>query len=186
MPGGSLTVTFNDWLKAGDTVSRILCWIAAANRVNAQMIMNPGGAKFAIRVPEESFGAGSLVLKRGGTDLVAGYVAGTNIVYDAANGQAMSTNVNTCPSSAAQPTTTGVTPVIMNVGGNPRAITLNYANVGAAGTVNIYWGDGTSNLAAAESGALAHTYPDVGSWKIRIEDASVPTDAVEFWIRIPS
>lgn len=185
MPGGSLTVTFNNWAKAQDTVSRLLCWIAAANRGNAAMVMAPGANKFAIRVPEESFGAGALVLKRGGTDLVSGYVAGTNIVYDAANGQAMSTNVNTCPSSAAQPTTTGVTPVILNVGGNPRAITLNYANVGAAGTVNIYWGDSTSNLAAAESGALGHVYPDVGTWKIRIEDVSVPTDAVEFWITIP-
>jgi hypothetical protein len=41
-------------------------------------------------------------------------------------------------------------------------------------------------LGAAESGALAHTYPDTGTWKIRIEDVSVPTDAVEFWIKIPS
>ena len=186
MAGGSLTVTFDDWLKAQAAAERLLCWLAAGNRDKVTVQMNPGGRRFGLRVREEEFGAGALLFKRGGTDVVAGYVAGTNIVYDAANGQAMSLAVNTCPSSAAQPTTTGVTPVVVNVGGNPRAVTLNYANVGAAGTVNIYWGDGTSNLAAAESGALAHTYPDTGQWKIRIEDVSVPTDAVEFWIKIPS
>lgn len=185
MSGGSLTVTFNDWAKAPNVVSRILCWMAAGNRDKAQIQMAAGGGKFGVRVPEEVFGAGSLVLKRGGTDLVAGYVAGTNIVYDAGNGQALDQSVNTCPSSAAQPTTTTATPVATLVGGNPRAITLNYANVGAAGTVNIYWGDGTSNLAAAESGALGHTYPDSGTFKIRVEDASSPADFAEFWVKIP-
>jgi hypothetical protein len=185
MAGGSLTVTVDDWAKMQAMLERLLCWLAAANRDKIQVQMSPGGRKFAARIPEESFGAGALVLKRAGTDLVSGYVAGTNIVYDAANGQAMSLAVNTCPSSAAQPTTTTATPVAVNVGGNPRAITLNYANVGGSGTVNIYWGDGTSNLAAAESGALAHTYPDTGTYKIRVEDVSVPTDAVEFWAKIP-
>lgn len=185
MAGGSLTVTVNDWQKMQAALERLLCWLAAGNRDKIQIQMNPGSGKFGARIPEEAFGAGALLLKRGGTDLVAGYVAGTNIVYDIANGNAMSLAVNTCPSSAAQPTTTTATPVAVNVGGNPRAITLNYANVGAAGVVNIYWGDGTSNLGAAESGALAHTYPDSGSYKIRVEDASVTTDAVEFWIKIP-
>ena len=185
MAGGSLTVTVDDWAKMQALLERLLCWLAAGNRDKVQIQMNPGGRRFAARIPEESFGAGALLLKRGGTDLVSGYVAGTNIVYDAANGQAMSLAVNTCPSSAAQPTTTTATPVAVNVGGNPRAITLNYANVGAAGVVNIYWGDGTSNLGAAESGALAHTYPDTGTYKIRVEDASVTTDAVEFWVKIP-
>lgn len=185
MAGGSLTVTFDDWPKATAVVSRVLCWMAAGNRDKAQVQMQAGNRKFGIRVLEEHFGAGSLVLKRGGTDLVAGYVAGTNIVYDAANGQGLSQEVNTCPSSAAQPTTTTATPVAVNVGGNPRAITLNYANVGAAGTVNIYWGDGTSNLGAAESAALGHTYPDSGTYKIKVEDASSPADFAEFWVKIP-
>jgi hypothetical protein len=185
MAGGSLTILFNDWAKAQAAAERALCWLAAANRDKIQVQMNPGGGKFGFRIPEEAFGAGAFLLKRAGTDLVSGYVAGSNVVYDAGNGQAMSLLVNTCPSSAAQPTTTTATPVAVNVGGNPRAITLNYANVGGAGTVNIYWGDGTSNLAAAESGALAHTYPDTGQYKIRIEDVTAPADYVEFWIKIP-
>lgn len=184
MAGGSLTIVFDDFMKASAAAERVLCWLAAGNKDKLQYQPIAGARKFGLRVAEEAFGAGALVLKRGGTDVVAGYVAGTNIVYDAANGQGMSLNANTCPSSAAQPTTTTATPVATNVGGNPRAITLNYANVAAAGTVNIYWGDGTANLAAAESAALGHTYPDVGSWKIRIEDVSAPADFVEFWIKI--
>lgn len=184
MPGGSLTIVFDDFPKAQAAAERVLCWLSAANKGQLKFQPAAGARKFGLFVAEEAFGAGSLVLKRGGTDLVAGYVAGTNIVFDAVNGQGMSLNANTCPSSAAQPTTTTATPVATNVGGNPRAITLNYANVAAAGTVNIYWGDGTSNLGAAESAALGHTYPDIGSWKIRIEDASSPADFVEFWIKI--
>ena len=185
MAGGALIVVVDDYGKLQAVAQQVLCWAGAANVPAVQVQHTPGGNRFAIRVPEESFGAGALALKRGGTNLVAGYVAGSVVVYDAANGQALSRDVPpTCPATTNQPTTTGTPPVVLNVGGNPRTITLNYANVGAAGTVNIYWGDGTSSLAQAESGAINHTYPDVGSWKIRIEDVSVPTDFATFVIKI--
>lgn len=185
MAGGALIVTVDDYSKLEPVAQQILCWAAtAANVAAVQVQHSPGGNKFAIRVPEENFGAGALNLKRGGANLVAGYVAGSVVVVDAANGQALSRNVNGCPATTNQPTTTGAPPVVLNVGGNPRTITLNYANTVANGTVNIYWGDGTSSLAQAESGAINHTYPDLGSWKIRIEDVSNPADFVTFTIKI--
>lgn len=184
MAGGSLVITVDDWPKVQSVAERVLCWVAAANDANVQMQMSPGNRRFAVRIPEESFGAGALVLKRGGANLVAGYVAGTNIVYDAANGQSISQDANACPASTNQPTTDAATPVVTNVGGNPRAITLNYANVGGGGVVNIHWGDNTSTLGAAESGAENHTYPDVGSWLIRVEDASDLTQYALFDIKI--
>jgi hypothetical protein len=141
-----------------------------------QIQTSRGDGKFGVRIPEESFGAGALNLKRGGTNLVNGYVAGTHIVADIGDGDVISQAVNTCPASTLQPTTTAL--VTKSVGGNPRAITLTYANAGGAGTVNIDWGDGTTTAGAAESGASNHTYPDVGAWVIRVADASDTTAPV--------
>lgn len=173
MAGGSLTITANNYAQLKAMAQRVLCWVAAANRprVRTQSTV----PVLSIVVPEEAFGAGSLVLRRGGTDLVAGYVAGTNIFYNVSNlNVAVQQNPNTCPSSAAQPTILGLT---TNVGANPLATTLNYANVAAAGTVDVFWGDGTSTLGAAESNAaLAHTYPLSGVYTVSVRDASVPTD----------
>lgn len=184
MANGSLTVTVDTFAKAASVAQRLLCWTAAANDPAVQYVPTLGNNLFGFRVPEEAFGAGALVLKRGGTDLVSGYVAGSHIVYDAANGQSIGQTPVTCPASTNQPTTTGTPPVVLNVGGNSKAITLNYANVAAAGVVNIYWGDGTSTLGAAESGAANHTYPDTGVWRIRVEDASDTTQVADFAIKI--
>ena len=184
MAGGSLTITVDTFAKLPSVAQRVLCWTAAANDTAVQVLNTMGNGLFGLRIPEEAFGAGSLVLKRGGTDLVSGYVAGSHIVYDAANGQSISQTPVTCPASTNQPTTTGTPPVVLSVGGVSRAITLNYANVGSGGTVNIYWGDGTSTLGAAESGAANHTYPDTGVWKIRVEDASDTTQYADFAIKI--
>lgn len=187
MAGGSLTITGDTWFKMQSIAERVLCWVAAVSAANVPLVqaqMSPGGAKFAIRVPEEAFGGATLVLKRGGTNLVSGYVAGSNIVYDAGNGQSIGQNVNGCPASTNQPTTTGTPPVVLNVGAVNRAVTVNYANVGSGGTVNIYWGDGTTTLAAAETGSPTHTYPDTGTWRLRIEDVSDPTQFADFTIQI--
>jgi hypothetical protein len=67
-----------------------------------------------------------------------------------------------------------------NVGGNPRAVTLNYANVAAAGVVNVAWGDSTFTNGAAESNAaLAHTYPTTDPYgfprTVTVTDASDAT-----------
>lgn len=185
MAGGSLTITVDNWDKVPPIAQRIICWLAAANRGQLQIQPAPGGGKFGLRVPEEAFGAGALVLKRGGTNLVAGYVAGTNIAFDIANGDAIAQGaVPACPASTNQPTTTG-TAVVLNVGGNRRTITLNYANIGGGGTVNIFWGDGTSTLGAAESGAQNHTYPDIGAWTISVVDASDATQIATFTVTLP-
>lgn len=159
-----------------------MCWSTADGLIRTT---SSAGANTAVVIPEEAFGAGSFVLLRGGADLVAGYVAGTDITYNAGNGLAIEQNANTCPASTNQPT---LTSVVTNVGGNPRAVTLNYANVALSGVVNIYWGDGTSTLGAAESGAASHTYAPTTvpfGVRIRIEDASVPTDFAEFVITVP-
>lgn len=183
MAGGSLVLTVNSSRKMAALAQRLLCWVAAGNKDKIEVQMSPGGGMFGVRIAEENFGAGALVLKRGGTNLVAGYVAGTNVLVNVANGDGIGQDANTCPASTNQPTTTG-TAVVTNVGGNPRAITLNYANVGGGGTVNIDWGDGTVTAGAAESGAAAHTFPDVGTWNITVTDASDATQVAAFSIVI--
>ena len=183
MAGGSLTITVNTSAKLTSVAQRVLCWTTADTA--PQVLPSMGNGLFGLRIPEEAFGAGALVLKRGGTDLVSGYVAGSHIVYDAANGQSIGQTPVTCPASTNQPTTTGAPPVVLNVGGNPRAITLNYANVGGGGTVNIDWGDGTTTAGAAESGAANHTYPDTGVWRIRVTDATDATQVADMYIKIP-
>lgn len=180
MAGGSLTITADTYYKLTAVAESVLCWTAAANDRNVVIQHGVGSAPFSVRIPEESFGAGSLILKRGGTDLVAGYVAGTHIVVDAANGQGISLNANTCPARTPQPTTTG-TPVVVS---NVRTIALTYANAAGAGTVNIFWGDGTSTLGAAESGTSNHTYPDVGTWTVQVVDATSSADVATFVIKI--
>lgn len=183
MAGGSLTITTETYSQLPAIAQRVLCWMAAGNRGNLRVnsAASPGSG-WALVVPEESFGAGALVLRRGGTDLVSGYVAGTNITFNTTNGTAIVQNVNTCPSSAAQPTISAFT---TNVGGNPLATTLTYANVGAAGTVNIDWGDGTTTAGAAESGSSNHTYVNNGLYTITVSDVSVPTDLAQAVVHVP-
>ncbi len=123
------------------------------------------------------------VVEVGGADILSGYVAGTNVTFNAVNGTSSAQNPNTCAADPAQAPT--ISTITMNVGGNPLAITLNYANFTGAGTVNITWGDGTSTLGAAESGASNHTYPQTGTFVIRVADASVSTDFIETTIYLP-
>lgn len=184
MAGGSLTVTVDTYAQAPAVAERILCWVSAANRPFVRTDRAAANT-IAFVIPEERFGGGSLVLKRGGTDLVAGYVAGTNISYNASNGNAIEQNANTCPASTTQPTTTGAS-FVTNVGGNPLATTLTYANQVGAGTVNIFWGDGTSTLGAAESGSSNHTYAIAPAvYQIRIVDATVASDVATMYVKVP-
>lgn len=186
MAGGSLTVTVDTYGQLQAVAQRILCWMAAANRGKAQVnsAAGTGASGWGITVPEEFFGAGALVLGRGLANLVSGYVAGTNIVFNAGNGLSIQQDVNTCPASTNQPTTT--TPFfVTNVGGVPLATTLTYANLGGAGTVNIAWGDGTTTAGAAESGSSNHTYPNNGVYTITVSDVSVPTDLAQLVVKVP-
>lgn len=181
MAGGSLTVTVDTYAQAPAVAQRILCQMTAPNRpFLATDRAASGGIAFVL--PEERFPA-NLLLKRGGTDLVAGYVAGTHITYNAGNGMAIEQNVNTCPASTTQPTTTGAS-FATNVGGNPLATTLTYANAVGAGTVNIFWGDGTSTLGAAESGSSNHTYPLTAVYQVRIVDATSAADVATLYVNV--
>jgi hypothetical protein len=175
MAGGSLTISVSNYSQLQAVAQRVLCWVAVANRFGVRTTSTV--PFMSIRVPEEIFGAGSLVLRRGGTDLVAGYVAGSHVTYNVGNlNVAVGQDANTCPASTNQPTILGMT---TNVGGNPLAVTLNYANFAGAGLVNVFWGDGTSTLGAAESNAaLAHTYPNAGGipYTVTVTDA---TDATQ-------
>ena len=181
MAGGSLTLTFDTYEQFSNGAQRVLCWAATPAKQGA-IRTNSGTNVLSLVVPEEAFGVGSLVLKRAGTNLVSGYVAGTNISAHVGNGSAMAQDANTCPASTNQPT---VTTFVTNVGSVPLATTLTYANVAAAGTVNIFWGDGTSTLGAAESGSSNHTYPLSGIYTITIADASVPTDSGSLTVHVP-
>lgn len=180
MAGGSLTVTVDTYAQAPAVAQRLLCQMSAANRPFLRTERMGGGIAFVM--PEERFPA-NVLLKRGGTDLVSGYVAGTHITYNATNGMAIEQNVNTCPASTTQPTTTGASFAI-NVGGNPLATTLTYANAVGAGTVNIFWGDGTSTLGAAESGSSNHTYTLTGVYQVRVVDATSATDVATLYVDV--
>jgi hypothetical protein len=152
---GSLTIftsTYNQLQQVAQVVS---CW-ALTDVLRVETVTTPNTA---IRIPEAIFaGKGALALRRGGTDLLAGYVAGTDISVTMNNTNvAVGQNPNTCAARTNQPTILSMT---TNVGSNPLAVTLNYANFATAGTVNVDWGDGTTTAGAAESNAaLAHTYP---------------------------
>lgn len=183
MAGGSLTVTVDTYAQAPAVAQRLLCQMSAANRPFLRTDRAANGT-IAFVMPEERFPA-NVLLKRLGTDLLAGYVAGTHISFNAGNGAAIEQNVNTCPSSAAQPTTTGASFAI-NVGGNPLATTLTYANAVGAGTVNIFWGDGTSTLGAAESGSSNHTYTLTGVYQVRIVDATSAVDVATLYVDVNS
>lgn len=183
MPGGSLTVTVDIYNQAPAVAERLLCWLSTAANKAAMKTDRSVSPTIGFVIPEANFGAGALNLMRGGPNLVAGYVAGSNITYNAGNALAVETNANTCPSSATQPTTSAFA---VNVGGDPLAVTLTYANVAAAGTVNIFWGDGTSTLGAAESGSSNHTYPRTAVYNIRVIDATVSTDVASLWVDVNS
>lgn len=176
MAGGSLTISVSSYPQLQQVAQRVLCWAGASNSLYIRTVSTVPFA--SVVVPEANFGGGSLVLRRGGTDLVSGYVAGSNITYNVSNANvAVGQDPATCPSSAAQPT---ILSMATNVGGNPLAATLNYANFAGNGTVNVSWGDGTSTLGAAESNAaLAHTYPNAGRipYTVTVTDAS---DATQF------
>ena len=184
MAGGSLTITVPSYAALQSVAQRVACWAggiaAPANQRKIQITSTT--ATPAIRIPEELFSIGALVLEPGGSDLLSGYVAGTNITFAANNGTAAFQNPVTCPADAAQPV---ITTIAMNVGGNPLAITLNYTNTGA-GTVDITWGDGTSTLGAAEAGAAAHTFPyRPGTYTVRVADASAPATFVQTQVFVP-
>lgn len=176
MAGGSLTVSVSTYSQLQQVAQRVLCWVSAANQPRVRTTSTVPFA--SIVIPEEAFGAGALVLRRGGTDLVAGYVAGTHVSYTTSNTNvAVGQTTPTCPPSTNQPT---ILSMATNVGSNPLAVTLNYANFAGAGTVNVAWGDGTFTNGAAESNAaLPHTYPNAGSipYTVTVTDAS---DATQF------
>ena len=174
---GSLTISVTNYDQLPQVAQRVLCWATTdAHRVSTWTV----GGTTAIRIPEAIFGGkGSLVLRRGGTDLLAGYVPGTDISTTVNNANiAVGQPYPACAASTNQPTILSIT---TNVGGNPRAITLDYANAVGAGLVNINWGDGTTTNGAAESdAALAHTYPTTSPYgfprTITVTDA---TDATQ-------
>lgn len=181
MAGGSLTITTNAYQSLPHILQRVLCSVSAANVPTIQLRSGATAGTMSVYIPEESFGA-NLLLQRGGTNLLAGYVAGTNISFTAGNATTVGQDVNTCPASTNQPVVSAVT---TNIGGNPASMSITYANVAASGLVNIYWGDGTSTLGAAESGTSAHVYPFSGVYTIRIEDATVTTDFGLTTVKIP-
>lgn len=185
MAGGSITITVPTYAMLKYVAQRITCWAGGVGSDDTRRIgfaswSLPGGA---FTIPEEIFAAhGSLTLEPGGTDLLAGYVAGTQITFNATNGTAAYLNPNTCTDNTNAPEITAVT---MNVGGNPLAINLAWVNAAGAGTVNISWGDGTSTNGAAEASNANHTYPAVGIYTVRVTDASAPTAWTQTTVYVP-
>lgn len=186
MAGGSMTILVQDYTMLTQVAQRVTCWAGGVGGANTRRVktvtVTPG--PLAIQIPEELFSIGALTLEPGGADILSGYVAGTNATFNAVNGTAAFQNPNTCAADNAQAPT--ISTIAMNVGSNPLAITLNYANFAGNGTVNITWGDGTVTNGAAESGASNHTYPyRPGTFTIRVADASVPTVWTETTVFLP-
>lgn len=173
---GSLTIFASNYSQLQQIAQAVTCWAGVADSLRVETVTTPNTA---IRIPEAIFaGKGALALRRGGTDLLSGYVAGTDISVTVNNANvAVSQTPVTCPARTNQPTILGMT---TNVGSNPLAVTLNYANVAAAGLVDINWGDGTVTLGAAESAAaLAHTYPAGGVGFPRTVTVTDATDGTQ-------
>ena len=184
MPGGSLTITVPSYEALKQVAASITCWAGGPAGANVRQISTTsasGPVPLAFVIPEALWSIGALNLKRGGANIVSGLAAGSNTTYYAGNGLVIDTDAVTCPARTNQPTVTSFT---TNVGGNPLATSLVYANVAAAGTVNIYWGDGTSTLGAAESGTEAKTYSNRGIFTIRIEDASTPANFADMTVTV--
>lgn len=186
MAGGSMTITVPTYAMLQQVAQRVTCWAGGVGGADTRRVKIVSAYPVqAIRIPEEIFAAhGALALEPGGADILSGYVAGTNVTFNAGNGAAAAQNPNTCAADPAQAPT--ISTIDMNVGGNPLVITLNYANFTGAGTVNITWGDGTTTAGAAEAAGVNHTYPyRPGVFTIRVADASVATDFVETTIYVP-
>lgn len=175
----SIEITVDAYEQLTPVAERVLCWAAADK---AKVRVDTQGNLPKIVVPDGvPAGKGALNLRRGGADLASGHVDGVVTTVNGAGVQASETDVNTCPASTDQPIVSGVT---YNVGGNPLAITLAYANVTANGTVDILWGDGTTTAGAAESGNSNHTYSQPGVYKVRVQDASATANYTDNWIKV--
>jgi hypothetical protein len=177
---GTMTISVDSYPQLTPLAQRVLCW-AAADRQRVRI--DTQGPVPRIVIPEEIMGGkGTLLLRRGGADVLAGYVSGTNAVYAATNALgAMSRGqsvAQVCVSDAAQPT-------FSNAVLTGYQLALTYANVAAAGTVNIDWGDGTSTAGAAESGTSNHTYSNPGTYRVQITDASSAADSGFLVVTIP-
>lgn len=182
MPGGSLTITVPSYAALQTVAQRVSCWAGGVAGINNNRRITVLSTTPAILIPEELFSIGALVLEVGGADLLAGYVPGTHITYNANNGTATYQNPGTCAASPALPTIGAVT---MNVGSNPFAINVAWTNTGN-GTVDVFWGDGTSTLGAAESSNANHTYAFRGAtFTVRVADASVPGTYAETQVYVP-
>lgn len=185
MAGGSLTILVPNYAMLQQVTQRVVCWSGGVAHPDTRRVQIVTATPVqAVRIPEEIFAAhGALRLEPGGSDLLSGYVAGSHITFTAANGASAALNPNTCLDNADAPQITNIT---MSVGGNPLQINMAWVNVATNGTVNITWGDGTSNNGAAESGNLNHTYPGGQRlYTIRVTDASVATAWTETTVYIP-
>jgi hypothetical protein len=180
MPGGTLTITVPNYAMLEQVAASITCWAGGPAGTNVRLISttsSAGPVPLAFVIPEALWSIGALTLKRAGTNIMSGLVAGSHTSYFAGNGLAMNTDSDTCPARTNEPTITSITPTGLSV-------SMVYANVVAAGTVDIFWGDGTSTLAAAESGTEVHVYAHSGVFTITISDVSIPANSASSTIAI--
>jgi len=168
MAGGSVTLTVDSYDQLVQVAQTVTCWAAADK---GKIRMDTQGRVPAVVIPEAVIaGKGALILRRGGTDLVSGYVAGTNPVFAVANLlSAIGLNPGTCPVRTSQPNG------VVSITTPPWGITLTVDNQ-ALGTVLVNWGDGTSTAGVAQNGTPTKTYaPYPGTRTITITDESDPT-----------
>lgn len=178
MAGGSLTVTTTSYPQLQQVASRLLCW-AGAN--SSQVAIDTQGGVTKLKVPEEAFAVADLLLEPNGVNVLAGYVAGTDVSYAATNGLAAQTP--TCLSNANLNLRPTFTSIATNVGGDPAVVTLTFAHTV---NVDIFWGDGTSDLNQIP-GALNHTYSNGGGavYTITMNEVSALTVVASSTVQLP-
>ena len=78
MPGGSVTLQVDTYNQLQQVAQRVLCWaLTDAPKIR----LDTSGSVPRIVIPEAVIaGKGALNLRRGGADLVSGYVAGSSPV----------------------------------------------------------------------------------------------------------
>jgi hypothetical protein len=180
MAGGTLTLTAPSYPALEQIAASITCWAGGAGAANTRLIATTSAAgpvPLAFVIPEALWSIGALILKRGGANILSGLAAGSHTTYYAGDGLVIDTDANTCPARTNQPTVTSFT--VTGLSGS-----LVYANVAAAGVVDIAWGDGTFTLGAAESGTEVHAYGNTGVFTIRITDVSTPANYADMTVTV--
>lgn len=177
-----LTILAPNYKLLQSVAQRVLCWAGTGlrNRVQVNTSTTPVTSIF---VPELLVLAlGPLSLRDNGPDITAGYVAGNNFTFFAANGEATFQDPGTCALLIQPPE------IIDFVVTNAVLLEteLTYDNSAAGNGVFVDWGDGVvEDLSGDPNGTFPHTYPLSGVYTVQVIDAGDDTNLSVFQVAVP-